>query len=112
MMAQARLSMRKIEEILRLKYEMGLTHREIARSCAVSASTVSECVTHAKAAGLSWPLPEGLGGEKLEALLYSPSAAGQRCQISEPDWQYVHKERRGEQIGGLPAYTMNLLKTA
>jgi hypothetical protein len=57
-MAQVRLSMRKIEEILRLKYEAGLTHREIARSCVVSASTVSEYITHARAAGLSWPLPE------------------------------------------------------
>lgn len=28
-MAQARLSMRKIEEVLRLKYELGRTHREI-----------------------------------------------------------------------------------
>jgi DNA-binding transcriptional regulator LsrR (DeoR family) len=52
-MAQVRLSMRKIEEILRLKYEVGLTHREIARSCAVSASTVSEYIIHARAAGLS-----------------------------------------------------------
>ncbi len=38
-MAQARLSMRKIEEILRLKYEAKLPHREIAQSCAVSLST-------------------------------------------------------------------------
>ena len=68
-MPAERLSMRKIEEILRLKYEMGLTHREITRSCAVSASTVSECVTHAKAASVSWPLPEGLDGAELEALL-------------------------------------------
>jgi transposase len=97
-MAQARLSMRKIEEILRLKYELGLTHREIACSCAVSASTVSECVSHAKAAGISWPLPEGLGGAELEALLYPPSAAGHKHQIPEPDWQYVHKERRRKHV--------------
>jgi len=32
-MSQASISMRKIEEILRLKYEVGLTHREIAQSC-------------------------------------------------------------------------------
>jgi hypothetical protein len=31
-MVQARLSMRKIEEVLRLKYEVGLTHRKIAQS--------------------------------------------------------------------------------
>ncbi len=51
-MSQASLSMRKIEEILRLKFEVGLPHRAIAKSCGVSSSTVSEYVTHAKAAGL------------------------------------------------------------
>ena len=59
-MTQASISMRKIEEILHLKFEIGLTHREIAKSCGVSTSTVSEYSTHAKAAGLSWPLPEGM----------------------------------------------------
>lgn len=97
-MPQARLSMRKIEEILRLKYEVGLTHREIAQSCAVSASTVSEYVTHAKAAGLSWPLPEGLSGEELEELLFPnrPPATGR--QIPQPDWCEVHKERRRKSV--------------
>ena len=66
-MAQASLSMRKIEEILRLKFEVGLTHREIAQSCGVSTSTVSEYSMHAKAVGLSWPLPEGMTAEQLEA---------------------------------------------
>src|SRR5574341_201122 len=55
-MSQASLSKRKIEEILRLKFEVGLPHRAIAKSCGVSTSTVSEYATHAKAAGLSWPL--------------------------------------------------------
>ena len=32
-MAQVRLSMRKIEEILRLKYESGLSHRAIGQRC-------------------------------------------------------------------------------
>lgn len=80
-MAQARLSMRKIEEILRLKYGVGLTHRAIAQSRSISAGTVSDYITRAKAAGLSWPLPEGLSREELEALLFpgraEPSRGGQ-----------------------------------
>jgi transposase-like protein len=78
-MTQKRLSMRKTEEILRLKYESGLTHRAIARACSVSAGTVSEYVTRAQAAGLSWPLPEGLSAEELDALLFPrrpPSRSG------------------------------------
>jgi DNA-binding transcriptional regulator LsrR (DeoR family) len=52
-MSQKRLSMRKIEEKLRLKFQKGLTHLEIARSCAVSAATVSDYVLRARLAGLS-----------------------------------------------------------
>lgn len=93
-MPQARLSMRKIEEILRLKYKVGLTHREIARSCGVSAGTVSEYVTHAKAAGISWPLPAGVGGEMLEELLFPSRTEGAGRKTEPPDWATVHKELR------------------
>jgi predicted DNA-binding protein (UPF0251 family) len=90
-MSQTSLSMRKIEEILRLKFEVGLSHRAIAKSCGVSASTVSEYVTHAKAAGLSWPLPEGMTAEQLKARLY-PDKGTSGWGIPQPDWKYIHKE--------------------
>jgi transposase len=86
--------MRKIEEILRLKYEAGLTHRAIAQSCAVSPSTVSEYVTHAKAAGLSWPLPAELSAEQLEALLFPQKGSACGRNIPQPDWAEVHNELR------------------
>jgi transposase len=97
-MAQVRLSMRKIEEILRLKYEVGLTHREIARSCAVSASTVSEYIIHARAAGLSWPLPEGLTEAELDRLLFPPRTPVSNKQIPQPDWHNIHKELRRKSV--------------
>jgi transposase len=90
--------MRKIEEILRLKYEVGLTHREIARSCAISASTVSECVTHARAAGLSWPLPEGLSGAELEGLLFPKQKGASGGRVPQPDWFVVYKELRRKSV--------------
>ena len=52
--------MRKIRELLRLKYELGRSHREIAASLGIANSTVSDYASRAAAAGLSWPLPEGL----------------------------------------------------
>jgi len=64
-MAQERLSMRKINEVLRLKWECGLSNRAIARSCSISHSTVSEYVRRANAAGLTWPLPETLDEDAL-----------------------------------------------
>jgi transposase len=97
-MSQKGLSMRKIEEILRLKFEAGLSHRAIAQSCSVSPSTVSEYVTHAKAAGLSWPLPDGLSAEALDELLFPQRGPTSRRNITQPDWAEVHKELRRKSV--------------
>ena len=56
-MPAKRLSMRKIREVLRLKWAAGMSNRRIAASCGVSRPTVSEYLRRAEAAGLSWPLP-------------------------------------------------------
>lgn len=61
--------MRKAKEILRLRYELGLTHRQIGRSCEVSHVTVGEYLRRAEAAGLRWPLPPEVSEAALEALL-------------------------------------------
>src|SRR5450756_1921296 len=91
--AYRRLSMRRIREILRLKFEAGLSQRAIARAIGVSNSTVSEAFSRLGEAGLSWPLPEGLGDAELEARLYRArgravadpaSPTGQACRRSSP----------------------------
>ena len=69
-MAKERLSMRKIREILRLYYELGLGKKPIARACSVSPSTVVDYVRRAAEAGLGWPLPDGLDEASLEARLF------------------------------------------
>lgn len=90
-MPAKRLSMRKIREILRLKHEVGLSARQIARSCSVSRSTVSEYLSRASAAGLSWPLDDGMDETSLERLLFSsdPQVAPKR---PVPDWADIHEE--------------------
>jgi transposase len=97
-MSQKRLSMRKIEEILRLKYGKGLTHREIARSCGVSPATISDYVMRAKLAGLSWPLPEGLSEEELEERLFPACAQQIDREIAQPDWARIHQELRRKSV--------------
>ena len=47
-MAQERLTLRKIREILRLKEEAGLSNRAIARACKISNSTVGEYLRRAQ----------------------------------------------------------------
>ena len=59
-MPRKRLSMRQVHEVLRLKWAVGLSDRQIARSLGLSRPTVAAYVQRAQVAGLSWPLPEGL----------------------------------------------------
>jgi transposase len=93
-MAQERLTMRKINEVLRLKWECGLSKRAIARSCSISHSTVGEYLRRAQEAGLSWPLPVDLGEDRLFELLFPrPAQSGLRI-IPTPDWSLIHTELR------------------
>ena len=62
--------MRKIRELLRLKYELGRSHREIAASLGIANSTVGSYVRRAGEAGVSCPLlPDDLDDAALEAAL-------------------------------------------
>lgn len=74
-MPQGRLSMRKAREILRLRLGLGLSAREVARSCKISHSTVLEYERRARSAGLSWPLPEEIDDTQLERIV---------CGVAEP----------------------------
>jgi transposase len=67
-MAQKGSSMRKIREILRLHYELGLLQQEIARGCGISQPTVHRYLERAQAAGLSWPLPQDYDDRQLNQL--------------------------------------------
>ena len=51
--------MRKIKEALRL-HSLGLAQQQIAASCRISQSTVSEYLQAAQVAGLKWPEITGL----------------------------------------------------
>lgn len=62
--------MRKIRQVLRLSHELELSHREIARTCAVDAGTVSRYLRRTEERGLGWPLPAELDDAALEAQLF------------------------------------------
>ena len=93
-MPAVRQSMRKIREVLRLHHECGLSKRQIAPIVGIGTTTVFDYLARAGQAGLSWPLPAGLGDEELERLLF-PSAARQSAEPPvQPDWPSIHRERR------------------
>jgi DNA-binding transcriptional regulator LsrR (DeoR family) len=58
--------MRKINEVLRLRFELGLGQRAIARACSIGQSTVHEYLNRAATAGVGWPLPEGWDEGRVE----------------------------------------------
>ena len=49
--------MRKLNEVLRLRFELGLGQRAIARACSISQGAVHNYLKKA-AAGFGWPLPK------------------------------------------------------
>jgi transposase len=97
-MAQRKLTMRQIHEILRLKYQNLLTVREIARSCGLPVSTVGDYVMRAKTAGLMWPLAEGMTEEELTRKLFANGPPSTPQGQPLPDWLYVHQELRRKSV--------------
>jgi len=89
--------MRKTTEILRLKYEAGLTNRQIACSCGVTHTTVANYLERVASAGLGWPLPEGLDEERLQELLF-PDTGGCAPSRVLPDMEHIHKELRRKHV--------------
>jgi transposase len=89
--------MRKIREILRLKWTLQLSNRDIAKSCSTARSTVAGCLQRASNAALSWPLPEGLDDTALELLLY-PEVVVTEAIRAAPEWSVVQKEMRRKNV--------------
>src|SRR2546426_11418468 len=71
-MATERLSMRQTREILRQKWRLGRTHREVAQSLGISCGAVGTTVLRARAAGLDWAQVDPLSDEVLQARVYGP----------------------------------------
>lgn len=85
--------MRRIREILRLCWDLKLSHEDVGAAVGVSGSTVHRYVARATAAGLSWPLPQELDDADLERRLFPP-AADRPSKYVEPDWTRIHRERK------------------
>ena len=96
-MTKERISMRKIREVLRLRWSIKLTYEEIAQSCNMGKSTVGDCLRRAIDAGLEWPLPEELDDNALEHLLYPPRPSS-ILKRPVPDWEEIHKELKRKSV--------------
>src|SRR3989304_914962 len=91
-MANTRLSMRKIKDVLRLTHDVHLNTRQVALSLNISRSTVTNSQQRAEKAGLSWPLPEDLTEEALEQKLFPPLVCIEAPGKALPDFDYIYRE--------------------
>jgi len=95
--------MRKIKEVLRLKFDRGLSNRQIAATCGIGRPTVGEYLRRASEAGLGWPLPPALDDAALERQLFPPPPDVPASQRGIPHWPEVHRELKS------PGVTLFLL---
>ena len=102
-MAKRRLSMRKIKEVLRLKWAHKLSNRKIAKSCFISRTTVADYLLRAKLAGISWPLDSELDDTAVENLLFPVTDKSVLVERRMPDMEYLYRELKRKSV------TMQLL---
>jgi transposase len=86
--------MRKIKEVLRLRYVCGLSEREIARSCNITRSTAGNYLRRATVAGLNWPLATELSEAELEGRLFPVLDLPSTAERPLPDCEYIYKQLR------------------
>lgn len=86
------ISMRKLKDILRLKYEKRLSHRKIATSLSISSGTVSSYVNRAKLMGIeTWPLPSQWDDIKLSSHFLQTKITP-RTAIPLPNWSEFYQQ--------------------
>ncbi len=93
-MPTERLSMRRIRDVLRLKYAQRLSERAIAASLGVGKGTVGAYLGRARKAGLTWPLPETLSDDDLDLLLFPAAPLVPDGERPVPDWLVVDRDLR------------------
>lgn len=92
--------MRKIRDVLRMRFEIGLSERQIARAVTLSSGSVNAYLQRARLAGLAWPLPAELDDESLERLLFPPPPPTREAARARPipDWKVVAKEMQRKSV--------------
>lgn len=101
-MSTERLPMRNIREVVRLRWQLGLTVREAARSLGVSVGVVSKMGARATTAGLTWAVVEGLDDPALEERLYGRPVA-LTAERARPDPIYIHRASTPRRDAGAAA---------
>jgi len=91
-MANKRLSMRKLHEVLRLAFERKLSRRKISTACDIARSTVADYLSRFEVAGLTWPEAAALDQATLEQALFPSTNPVPESKRPLPDWSTIQQE--------------------
>jgi hypothetical protein len=98
-MSAKRITMRKIRDVLRLRFAAGLSIRQIKASTKVSVGAIQKLLARAEEEGLAWPLPPKLDDESRLAHLFYPGADTRvSTRYEMPDWPALHQALKGKGI--------------
>ena len=93
---QENISMLKLREIFRLRYENRLSVREIGSSCSIGRQTVANYIALAKISGINWDIDKNLEDNDLEAKLYKGKKKDEKSKIQSskpvPSFEYIDIE--------------------
>lgn len=96
-MATKPITMKKLKDILRLKYGQKLTHRQIATSLSILPSAVSRYACRAAQMGINqWPLSDEWNDATLRKIFLKTKAPLKKHSL--PDWQNVQDELKANKF--------------
>lgn len=91
-MPNPHIQMSVIREVLRLKYESHLSHRQIARALHISVGTVSNYLLLFERCRLEYPLSADLTEAGLTDLLESVKPPPKPSSFAQPDFAEIHQQ--------------------
>ena len=85
--------MRKVREVLRLRYECGRSHAEIGASAGIGETTVGDYLARARRAELTWTEASAMSDADVEARLFKGAIGRNEPPARAPiDFAWVHRE--------------------
>jgi len=87
--------MRRIREVLRLKFNLGLNDSQVASGAGIARATVQDYLRRIAATGLDHEQLLALGDEALDQRLFPRRRETGRPQ---PDWEVIERELRGRGV--------------
>ncbi len=87
-----RITLKKIREILRLKFEIGLHHRAIGRMVNASPGSISIYSSSFQQQGIKWPQIKNMSDDEINNILYKKRSTQAKPAFIKPDFERIHQE--------------------